>query len=158
MKITKIFLTTYAEKKWLESQHGFELTKREGFGYTLEKTDEDVFYRYVFLKNGRKSFLELDYKSKDKNAQAIYGNGFVALFKKYGEKPSILPTEQLKLNYLRHRQRRITTAICLLAAALCAAAVGRILAPLWLLSALFIAVSVVYLIDARATEKMIKEL
>ena len=127
MKVTK-FLTTYGEKKMLEAQaqNGYELIKREGFSYIFEKTDKKVCYSYVFLKNGKKSFMALDYKNKDKNAKAVYGNGYVALFKRYDQKPEILSRDEQKKNILRHRQSRFTSALCIMVAALCFGAMSRI--------------------------------
>lgn len=160
MRITKIFLTVYAEKKWLESQAkiGYELTKRDGFTYIFEKTDRQVCYSYVFLKNGRKSFQALDYKNKDKKACAIYGNGYVALFKRYDEKPEILGRDELKLNFLRHRQSRFTSALCIMVAALCFGALSRVFMGFLVFAFLCIVSGAIYFADVRGTDKMIKEL
>lgn len=160
MRITKIFLTVYSEKKWLESQaqKGYELKKRDGFTYIFEKTDKKVCYGYVFLKNGRKSFVALDYKSKDKNATAVYGNGFVALFKKYDEKPEILSRDELKLNHLRHRQSRFTAALCIMVAALCFGALSRVFVGFLAFAVLSIVSGAIYFADVRGTDKLIKEL
>ncbi len=160
MKITKIFFSINSEKKWLESQaeKGYELVKREGFSYIFEKTEKRVCYSYVFLKNGRKSFLALDYKNKDKKAKAVYGNGYVALFKRYDEKPEILDRDSLKLNYLRHRQSRFTGGLCIMVAALCFGALSRMFMGFLVFAALSIISGVIYFADVRGTDKMIKEL
>ena len=160
MKITKIFFSVNGEKKWLEAQaqKGYELVKRDGFGYVFEKTDKKVCYSYVFLKNGRKSFLALDYKNKDKKAKAVYGNGYVALFKRYDQKPEILGDDGQKLNYLRHRQSRFTAALCMMAAALCFGALSRVFMGFLVFAALLILSGVIYFADVRGTDKMIKEL
>ena len=160
MRITKIFLTVYSEKKWLEKQaeSGYELIKRDGFTYIFEKTDKKVCYGYVFLKNGKKSFQALDYKKKDGKAVAVYGNGYVALFYRLGEEPCILPRDKLRSNYLMHKQRRTTGYLCYFMASLIVAMVARYLWPLWLLCAVFLSSGFCYLADVRATDKMIKEL
>lgn len=161
MKVTKIFLTVYGEKKFLKKKaaEGYELIKRVGFSYIFEKTKKDVFYSYVFLKNGRKSFVALDYKKKDSEATAVYGNGFVALFKRYEQKPSVMPYEQLKLNYLNYRQRRTSAYLCLLMCGVCTSVLAkRVFAPLYIFSVLFLLLSFVCIYDTKTVEKLIKEI
>lgn len=161
MKVTKIFLTVYGEKKFLEKKaaEGYELVKRVGFSYIFEKTGKDVHYGYVFLKKGRKSFIALDYKKKDGDAKAVYGNGYVALFKKYNEKPSVLPYEQRKVNYLEYRQKRMTGSLCLIMGGCCASVLARrIFAPLYILAALCLLLSFVYIYDTKTVDKLIKEM
>ena len=160
MRITKIFLTVYSEKKWLEKQaeSGYELIKRDGFTYIFEKTEKQVCYGYVFLKNGKKSFQALDYKKKDGKAVAVYGNGYVALFKRYDTKPEILTRDELKLNYLRHRQSRFTGALCILVSALCFGALSRVFMGFLMFALLSIVSGMIYFADVRGVDKMIKEL
>ncbi len=159
MEIKKIFLTTYAEKKWLEEQakNGYALKKHHGITYVFEKSDSPVFYRYIFLKKGRKSFLELDYKNRDPKCEFIYGNGFVALFSRKDAYPGILSGNDLKLNYLKHRQSRQTAALCYIMGCCIFALATRVLSPLCIVSVLFAVLGVLYVIDARKTDKMIKE-
>ena len=160
MNVTKLFFTTNGEKKWLEkmAREGMLLVKRRGFTYIFEKTDKQIFYRHIFLKKGRQSFARLDYKQKDKDAKAVYGNGYVALFYRLGEEPCILPRDKLRSNYLMHKQRRTTGYLCYFMASLIVAMVARYLWPLWLLCAVFLSSGFCYLADVRATDKMIKEL
>ncbi len=159
MIIKKLFLTIYSEKKWLEkmASEGYVLKKHRGITYEFEKSDKGVFYRYIFLKNGRKSFLELDYKTRDPKCRLIYGNGYVALFSRKDAHPELLTKQELKLNYLKHRQGRQTTAICYIAVCCMFVLATRILSPLCVLSAVFAALAVLYVFDARNTDKMIKE-
>lgn len=159
MEIKKIFLTTYAEKKWLEekAKKGYALKKHYGITYVFEKSDSPVFYRYIFLKKGRKSFLELDHQNRDPKCRLIYGNGFVALFSRADTYPELLTKQELKLNYLKHRQSRQTAALCYIMGCCIFALATRVLSPLCMMSVLFAVLGVLYVIDARKTDKMIKE-
>ena len=155
MKIKKIFLTVYDEKKWLEqkAEEGYILKRRKGVTYELEKTDGKVFYRYIFLKKGRKSFLELDHKNRDPKCRFIYGNGFVALFCREDGYPELMSGNELKQNYIKHRQTRQTLCICC-AAACCTSA----LRYRFILAALFGVLAVYYWLDVKKLDKMTEEL
>ncbi len=159
MTIKKIFLSVYDEKKWLDKMmgEGYVLSRRQGLDYIFEKSETPVFYRYIFLKNGRKSFLALDHKNRDPKCRLIYGNGFVALFCRKDAYPELLTKQELKFNYLKHRQGRQTAAICYIAAC-CAFIMGaRTLSPLWLASAAFAVLGVLYMLDIKKIDKLIKE-
>ena len=159
MEIKKIFLTIYDEKVFLEkmAKDGYVLTKHKGVSYFFEKTEKNVFYRYIFLRNGRKSFLELDYKNRDPKCKFIYGNGFVALFSREDGCPELMSKSELKMNYLKRRQSRQTMGICYIAICCAFIALARTLAPLWAVSALYLFLSAMYMYDAKKTDKMIKE-
>lgn len=159
MKVNKIFITTYSEKKWLDkmADDGYELIKHQGILYEFEKTDKRIFYQHIFLKKGRKSYLELDYKKKDKDAKAIYGNGFVALFRRYKESPKILSSDELRLNYLKHKQKRTTSYLCFFMSSLCCAMVARYLWPVWIATVFCLIMGFVYLADTMGVDKLIKD-
>ncbi len=159
MIIKKIFLTVYSEKKWLEKMagEGYALKRHKGISYEFEKSETPVFYRYIFLKNGRKSFLELDHKTRDPKCEFIYGNGFVALFSRKDAHPELMTKQELKLNYLKHRQARHTAALCYVMGCCIFALATRVLSPLCVVSALFAVLGVLYMIDARKIDKMINE-
>lgn len=160
MEIKKIFLNVYSEKKWLEQmgKKGYVLKRHKGVSYLFEKSENKVFYRYIFLKNGRKSFIELDHKSRDPKCRFIYGNGFVALFCRDDDYPSLLPDADLKMNYLKHRQGRQTAALCYIASCCAFIMGGRAMPFFFALSAVFAALAVVYFVDVKKIDKMIEEL
>ena len=160
MEIKKIFLTIYNEKIFLEkmAKDGYVLTKHKGTSYFFEKTEKNVFYRYIFLKNGRKSFLELDYKNRDPNCRLIYGNGFVALFSREDDYPELMSKSELKMNYLKHRQSKFTSAICYVAATCCFVLGARSFRFNWVVAALFALLSVLYVYDVKKTDKLTEEL
>ena len=121
MTVKKIFLSFVGEKRWLEkmNEEGYELMSAAPFTYTLEKTDERVTYEYVYLKKGKKSFDELDYKSRDRDARAVYANAETALFKKpvsKGEITIFSGDSERRLNLLKRRSAVYTESICLFAA------------------------------------------
>jgi len=154
MIIKKLFLTIYAEKKWLEEQAklGYALKRHTGISYEFEQTDKSVFYRYIFLKNGRKSFLELDYKRRDPNCSFIYGNGIVALFKREEAYPEVLSVDELKKNYLKHRQsRHIFRLVAILF--LCSSIMRLRVVMIVLWAVLF----AYYMLDVNHLDKLIKE-
>lgn len=139
------------------AREGYILKKHRGISYELEKSEKGVFYRYIFLKKGRKTFLELDHKNRDPKCRLIYGNGYVALFSRTDAYPELLTKSELKLNYLKHRQGRQTYAIYYIALCCAFVLLARTLSPLWVVSVLFAALSVLYMYDVKKTDKMIKE-
>ncbi len=159
MTIKKIFLSVFSEKAWLEqmAKDGYVLKKHCGISYMFEKTEKNVFYRYIFLKNGRKTFLELDYKNRDPKCNFIYGNGMYALFSREDTFPEIMPNDELKLNYVRYRQRRQTSALCYIAAACAFAMAARTFSPLCVLSVATAMLGIMFMIDVKKTDKVIKE-
>lgn len=117
----KFFLFFDSEKKWLKKMNneGYELVKAGPFTYQFEKTDVKLDYEYVFLKNGKKSYDNLDYKSKDPDAKAVYANAETALFKKpcdKGEFTIFQSLDEKKKNYLAKRSSLYTESICFLGA------------------------------------------
>lgn len=84
MKKYKFFFSADAERKWLENINrlGYEPVSASLFSYTFEKTDREMQFEYVFLKNGKKSYKEFNYKSRDPRSKAVYANADRALFKK----------------------------------------------------------------------------
>ncbi len=159
MKKTKVFLTVNSEKKWLEkmAERGYALKKRAGFCYIFEKKN-NVKYQYVFLKNGRKSFLQLDYKKRDSDCRFIYGNSNVALFCKDGQSPSVLTESEIKINYLRRKQKCTTTYLCLIMIGCSLSALARIITPMWIIAGLCLAAAFVYIFETRGIDKMVKKL
>lgn len=159
MIIKKLFLTTYSEKVWLENmaRKGYVLTRHRGISYQFEKSDNNVFYRYIFLKNGRKSFVELDYKNRDPKCRFVYGNSYFALFLKEGDRPALLSNQELKLNYLRYRQGRYTAAICYVAACCAFIVSAKTFLPMLLIAGIFAVLAALYMLDVKHIDKMIKE-
>ncbi len=148
MVITKFFISFIKEKNWLEQMNkkGYELKKRSGFVYMFEKTDTEVLYEYVFLKNGKRSYCEFDYKSKDTDAKAIYGNADMFLLKKPKSKGKVTVFQTLdekKLNAAKKKAAlNSTAALYIGVCALCAALI-KIITPLrWV----FLAVAVVFMV------------
>ena len=84
MKKYKFFLSPESEIRWLESMNrlGFEPVSASLFSYTFEKTGRELEFCHVFLKKGKKSYREFDYKSRDPQSKAVYANADRALFKK----------------------------------------------------------------------------
>lgn len=84
MKKYKFFFSAESELKWLESINrlGYEPVSASLFSYTFEKTDREMQFEHVFLKSGKRSYKEFNYKSRDNKAKAVYANGDRALFKK----------------------------------------------------------------------------
>lgn len=156
MKITKLFLNTAAQLRWLNSmsQNGYELTRRTLFCYHFEKSNTPTFYQYVFLKQGKKSFLELDYKAKDKNARLVFGNSELALFKCKGREPQILSDKDLRLNHLMYIQKKRMSAVMSLALAMCASLIARQQPVLWVVTLALIIASISYSLSANAIKKM----
>ena len=70
----------------------------------------------------------------------------------------IFSRDELKLNYLRHRQSRFTGALCIFVSALCFGALSRMFMGFLAFSALSIVSGAIYFADVRGTDKMIKEL
>ena len=157
MKQTKIFLTAALEKKWLDqmSQNGFELLSRKGFSYEFKKSSRQTFYQYVFLKHGKKSFLQLDYKKRDPKAKLVYGGSEFALFKRKGECPQVLAGNNLKINYLTYIQGQKMRALSILVLGLTSALAARIVPLFW---AAFVCCAVAYAlhtINAAQVKKML---
>lgn len=120
MTVKKFFRSFLKEKRWLEKMNGdgYELMSAAPFTYTFEKTGKQTAYEYVFLKKGRKSYIEFDYKSKDSDAKAVYANGYVALFKKpvkKGEFTLFKSFSDKRTNYMKRRSSLYIGAVAYVA-------------------------------------------
>ena len=115
----RIFLSFADEKRWLENMNrdGYELMSVSPFTYTFEKTDTAVFYEYIPLSRGRKSFKSLDYKKKDRDMRAVYANSEMALFKKPLDKdmPKLMSVSEKLLAFAKYRVSLSTYALVFLA-------------------------------------------
>ena len=105
--IHRMFFSFFDEKRWLDkmNEDGFELMRASLFTYVFENTGKSVRYEYIPLRRGRKSFLALDYKNKDKDVKAVYGKSDMALFKKPADKgaPSVMTAGEKRLAFERYK-------------------------------------------------------
>ena len=121
MTVRKIFLSAEDEHKFLKQMNGkgFELMSASPFTYNFDKTDREVAYQYIPIK-GRRGYNALDYKSKDKDAKAVYAKSDIALFKKSADKGdfTILSANELNLRLIKRRSAAFNRSLALIA--LCA--------------------------------------
>lgn len=163
-KIHRIFFSFFDEKRWLDkmNEDGFELMHASLFTYAFEKTDKRVRYEYIPLAHGRKSFLALDYKTKDKDVKAVYGKSDMALFKKPADKgtPSVLTAAEKRLAFARYRSSlSIYSLVFFAAAAIIALPARRADMKLLLIpSVIFIAVAAGELLRSAKVQRYIKAL
>lgn len=137
------------------SQDGFELMSRKGFTYEFGQTSKAIFYQYVFLKHGKKTFLQLNYKKLDPKAKLVYGGSEFALFKRNGQAPEVLDRSKLRINYLTYQQGQKMRAISTLVLTLTSVAAARIM-PIFWVAALWCGVAcILHLISANAVKKML---
>ncbi|MBQ8605919.1 MAG: hypothetical protein IJ408_04210 [Clostridia bacterium] len=130
----KLFLSFLKEYQWLvhKNRNGYELDSRRLFNYDIKKTLVPVSYEYVFLKNGKRSYKEFDYKSKDPDAKAVYANSDILLVKKpisLGKITVFKSADEKKQNALKKRASLNTTALVLLGIALIMTVFMKILSP-----------------------------
>jgi hypothetical protein len=162
----KYFLSFLKEKDWLvhKNRNGYELVSRRGFNYDIKKTLIPVEYEYVFLKKGKKSYKEFDYKSKDAEAQAIYANGDILLLKKPLSKGeiSVFSNSTERINNANEKRAALNiTAIVQLGCALIISALIKFIPPLRIILAIasipFIAMSLYNLYFSYQIGKYIKD-
>ena len=146
----KFFISFLKEYEWLESKNrnGYELESRKLNCYNVSKTLVPVEYEYVFLKKGKKSYKEFDYKSRDKDAKAVYANADVLLVKKplvKGDITVFSGREEKLRNAAEKRTSLNISALIMLGIALILSVLMRILTPLkWV----FFAVDVCLVLSA----------
>lgn len=167
IKRNKLFISILAEKKWLENMNrlGYEPISAGLGSYKFEKTDRRLKFEYVFLKNGRKSFKEFDYKSKDARCKAVYANADRALFKRLdsaGEFTLFGSDEERILNAERKKTALNSQALLNMGLVLIFTLLSEIIYPLaWFLRLCVAVFAVLAIIDYTQTyqlSKYIKEL
>ena len=162
--IHRMFFSFFDEKRWLDkmNEDGFELMRASLFTYVFEKTDKRVRYEYIPLRRGRKSFLALDYKNKDKDVKAVYGKSDMALFKKPADKgaPSVMTAGEKRLAFERYKSSLSVYSLVFFALAAMFALLARradmklLLIP----SVIFIAVAAGELLRSAKARRYIKAL
>ena len=134
----KFFLSFIKELEWLrrKNRNGYELASRRMADYDIKKTNVPVSYEYVFLKNGKKSYKEFDYKSKDPSAIAVYANADMLLVKKPicdGALTLFSSASDKKQNAAQKRTALNMSALIFLGATLISTALARVIRPIgWL--------------------------
>lgn len=162
--VHKFFLSFADELRWLEKMNkdGYELMSVSPMTYKFEKNDNRVQYEYIPLRHGKKSFIALDYKNKDKNTKVVYASYDIALFKKSQNKglPAILTTKEKRLAFERYRSSLSLHSIIYIAIfAMLSLIAGRFsVYPLYIMSAFFLIFSASGFYNASKTEKYIKKL
>lgn len=158
----KIFFSFADECGWLEkmNKEGYELMSAAPLTFRFDKTNNTVNYEYIPLKRGKKSFLALDYKKKDKDLKAIYATSDMALFKKTKSKglPELMTINEKKLAFERYRSSLSLHGIIYTAvfAMLCLTAMRYMFYMLYAPAAVFLIFSVSCFYNASRTEKYIK--
>lgn len=124
----KIFFSVADEREFLNKMNseGYELVKASPFTYVFEKTDREVNYQHIPIKNGRRGFSALDYKTRDSDAKAVYLKNDIALFKKPSDKGgfSILPQSEIELRLAKRRTKQNNLAVCFIALGVLLATLG----------------------------------
>lgn len=158
----KFFTDCRKEKKWLEDMNklGYELVSATLGRYKFNKTDRKIIYDYVFLKSGRKSFKEFDYKSKDARCKAVYANADRALFKRLesaGDFTLFSSRDEKILNAERKKTQLNSHALLNMGLVLIFTALSKVITPLsWLMYLCVIACAILAIIDYSQTYHMSK--
>lgn len=162
--IHRMFFSFFDEKRWLDkmNEDGFELMRASLFTYVFEKTDKSVRYEYIPLRRGRKSFLALDYKNKDKDVKAVYGKSDMALFKKPADKgaSSVMTAGEKRLAFERYKSSLSVYSLVFFALAAMFALLARRadMKLLLIASVIFIAVAAGELLRSAKVRRYIKAL
>lgn len=158
----KFFISCQKEKKWLEAMNsiGYELVSASLGRYKFNKTDRKIIFEYVFLKNGRKSFKEFDYKTKDARCKAVYANADRALFKRLesaGDFTLFESRDDKILNAEKKKTQLNSHALLNMGLVLIFTALSEAIYPLaWLMRLCVAVFAILAIIDYSQTYHMVK--